>query len=143
MPIEETEVFHLYRHLSNRIWRHVKRWDSFDRDTVGKQLVRAIDRVGATLVEGDGRFGDAESILFFRVARASAREARFWLTASSDRGLIEQAEVLEMVKELISATRQLNGLINYRIRHKATMVREVSEPYIYAAESEEDPFTVS
>ena len=143
MPIEETEVFQLYRRLSNRVWKHVKRWNHFDRETVGKQLVRAVDRIGATWVEGEGRFGDAESIQFFRVARASARETRFWLMVSSDRELIGQTEAAELIGDLTSATRQLNGLINYRVRHKASMVREVIEPYMIDGESDQDPFTVS
>jgi four helix bundle protein len=85
IPIEETEVFQIFRSLSNIIWRLVKEWSPFDRDTVGKQFVRAADRVGATLVEGDGRFGAAEAIQFFRISRGSARETKYWLTVSSDR----------------------------------------------------------
>jgi hypothetical protein len=37
------------------VWNIVVGWDSFARDTVGKQIVRAADSIGANISEGSGR----------------------------------------------------------------------------------------
>ena len=129
VPIEETDVFKVFRRASNRVWTIVKRWAPFERDTVGKQLVRAVDRIGATMVEGDGRFGHAEAIQFFRIARGSARETKYWLTTAHDRQLMSDREIREILEDIESGTRQLNGLINYRISYKNETVREAPEEY--------------
>ena len=116
VPIEETEVFRRYVTIADWAWRTVQRWPPFAKDTLGKQLVRAIDGVGATLVEGDGRHGDKEALYFFRVARGSARETRYWLLRATERGLIPADEGEARIAELTSATQLLNRLIAYRRR---------------------------
>nr|WP_313898619.1 hypothetical protein [Roseofilum reptotaenium] len=40
---EELEVYRLAEELANEIWQMVISWDSFAKDTVGKQLVKAAD----------------------------------------------------------------------------------------------------
>src|SRR5258708_7006353 len=50
--IEEMEVFRWYVEVANQVWKSVEAWKPFERDTVGKQLVRAVDSIGANLVEG-------------------------------------------------------------------------------------------
>ncbi|RYG26380.1 four helix bundle protein [bacterium] len=47
IAVEDTEVCRRATELSDQIYSLVRRWDYFDRDTVGKQLVRATDSVGA------------------------------------------------------------------------------------------------
>lgn len=40
---EKLEVYQLSEKLADDVWHIVIRWDSFSRDTVGKQIVRAAD----------------------------------------------------------------------------------------------------
>src|SRR5262245_61692884 len=51
---ENLRVYRLSEDIADRIWHLVMEWDYFARDTVGKQLVRAADSVGANIAEGDG-----------------------------------------------------------------------------------------
>ena len=79
-PIEEMGFFKEYVAVADWAWSVVSKWPFLAQDTVGKQLVRAIDRVGATLVEGDGRYSDLEASHFFLIARgdhANLRTAPF------------------------------------------------------------------
>jgi len=41
--------------LGEKIWQIVAEWDYFQKDTVGKQWVKASDSVGANISEGFGR----------------------------------------------------------------------------------------
>jgi four helix bundle protein len=52
---ENLQIYRLAEKLSDQLWKIVVRWDVFARDTVGKQLVRAGDSIGANIAEGSGR----------------------------------------------------------------------------------------
>jgi four helix bundle protein len=140
VPIEEMEFFKQFVAVADRIWNIVSRWSPLAMDTVGKQLIRAIDRVGATIVEGDGRHSDAEAAHFFTIARGSARETRYWIHRAVVRHLIEPQEGDDLLDVLTNATRQLQNIIRYRrscIR-RASTVREGPAPYVLNGA---DPFT--
>lgn len=128
MPIEDTTVYRRYCAIADEVWDIAIAWDSFARDTVGKQLVTAIDSAPANLVEGDGRGTDPDAIRFFRYARASAREALNWLRRAEARKLIPADVFARLELEIIEATKALNGLIRYR-RNKELNIKEESSPY--------------
>jgi len=52
---EELEVYKLSERLADEIWVAVISWDRFARGTVGKQVVRAADSIGANIATGAGR----------------------------------------------------------------------------------------
>lgn len=140
LPMEQMECFRLYESVATWCWNSVKTWKQFERDTVGKQLVRAIDSVGANLVEGAGRGSDADAARHFVIARASAREARLWISRSQERGLVSVQDGEQQVQVLIRATRLLNGLIKYR-RGSSEIPRTREEPARYNVISPEaDPW---
>jgi four helix bundle protein len=131
------ELFRMYVEVADWVWSAVSDWPSLAQDTVGKQLIRAADSVGANLVEGDGRYGDADALHFFVVARASARETRYWLQRAAVRGLITSEVAGARIQEITSATRLLNILIRYR-RNRSTANRVREEAAFY--DFDEDPF---
>jgi four helix bundle protein len=138
-PIEEMELFRRYVDVANWVWKTVRAWDILARDTVGKQMIRAADSVGANLVEGDGRYMDADALHFFVIARASARETRYWIRLAQDRELIPAAAAVEKIGIVSSATQLLNRLIAYRRqRDRKTVVAEQRLEY---RSSQGDPFT--
>src|SRR5690242_7751353 len=94
-PIEELDVFLLFEQIADWSWEAVQSWKPFPRDTVGKQLVRAADSINANLVEGDGRYGTADAIHFFVIARGSARETRLWVRRAKKRSLVPTGEADE------------------------------------------------
>ena len=138
-PMEELEVFKRFAAAADKIWSIVMLWDPFVRDTVGKQLVRAADSVGANLVEGDGRYSDKESIQFFSIARGSAREARYWLQRAILRNIVDAETGEECIHSRRSATQLLNRLITYRrggFRDTVKEPRSTYRPRLF------DPFAV-
>ena len=52
---ESLRVYRLAENLADEIWKIVSQWDMFARDTVGKQIVRSADSIGANIAEGTGR----------------------------------------------------------------------------------------
>lgn len=56
MKLEELKVYNLAMEMGEEVWKIVIEWGYFEKDTIGKQLVRAIDSVAANLSEGFGRF---------------------------------------------------------------------------------------
>ncbi len=57
---EQLEVYQISEVLADIIWEIVGQGEPFEKDTVGKQLVRSSDSIGANIAEGTGRgsFGD-------------------------------------------------------------------------------------
>lgn len=130
LPMEETDLFRVFDALSNEAWDLMLGWPAIAQDILGKQFVRAIDSVGANLVEGDGRYSDAEALHFFEFARGSAREAAFWIRKAVQRSLIVPQQADQMLKRIESGQKMLNSLINYRRRTKNKgIVRETVSSY--------------
>lgn len=76
---KELEVYQLAERLSDEIWQIVATWDFFAKDTVGKQLVRSADSIGANLAEGTGRGSFQDNRRFINIARGSLTETQHWL----------------------------------------------------------------
>lgn len=97
---ERLRVYRLAEKFADEIWSAVVKWDYFAKDTVGKQLVRAADSIGANIAEGMGRRSFIENRRFVRTARGSLNETRHWLRRAHQRGLL-QAEVVQHVRPVV------------------------------------------
>jgi four helix bundle protein len=99
-----------YRHaaaLADALNKLVTSWPSFDLWTVGQQLVRAGDSVGANIAEGAGRWHGPDKRRLYIIARGSLYEVEHWLLRANARGLTN-----DLFEERIDETaRTLNGLI--------------------------------
>lgn len=98
---EELRVYQLAEILSDRIWTMVLQWDHFARDTLGKQLVRAADSVGANIAEGTGRGSFQDNRRFVKIARGSLYETRHWLRRAYRRQLLS-VDQIDRLKPLIA-----------------------------------------
>lgn len=88
MTLEELDVYRISMEIGEHVWAEVVRWDYFAKDTVGKQLVRAVDSVAANLSEGFGRFHYKENKQYGYYGRGSLFETKTWLAKAAKRGLI-------------------------------------------------------
>jgi four helix bundle protein len=100
MKLEDLQVYNMAMELGEEIWKIVKTWDYFAKDTVGKQLIRAVDSVAANLSEGFGRFHYNENRQFCYYSRGSLFETRTWIAKASQRDLIK-ADCTRMLKDSI------------------------------------------
>jgi four helix bundle protein len=78
--LEKLEVYQLAETFSDTIWNFVCNWKSFEKDTIGKQMVRSADSISANIAEGYGRYFYKESKQFYFYARGSIQETKSWLS---------------------------------------------------------------
>jgi four helix bundle protein len=108
---ENLRVYKLSEDLADEVWRIVRKWDSFCRDTVGKQLVRAADSVGANIAEGTGRGTFQDNRRFVRTARGSLYEVRHWLRRSFKRALLTEEETNKLKPLIDNLSPMLNAYL--------------------------------
>ena len=90
---EQLRVYQFSEELSDAIWDSVCKWDGFAKDTVGKQVVRSADSVGANIAEGEGRGSYQDNRRFIKIARGSLQETQHWLRRAYKRNLLTDDEI--------------------------------------------------
>jgi four helix bundle protein len=108
---ENLRVYKLAEELANEIWKIVLRWDTFARDTVGKQIVRSADSVGANIAEGTGRHSFQDNRRFVRTARGSLNETQHFLRCAFKRNLLTPTDVKKIKPLVDNLAPQLNSYL--------------------------------
>lgn len=116
--LEELEVYQLAVRLADQVWGIVTKWPPFARDTIGKQLVRAADSIGANIAEAYGRFHYGERIHHLYYSRGSLYETRHWVCRSRTRGLISQPDHTDLSRQLDILGPKLNAYIASKKRQR-------------------------
>ncbi|MEJ2635158.1 MAG: four helix bundle protein [Calditrichia bacterium] len=109
---ENLRVYQLTEQLADAIWDMVVQWGFFARDTVGKQLVKSVDSIGANMAEGTGRGSSGDNKRFAKIARGSMFEVKHWLRRAYKRKLIneDQTQCLKVLIDELSP--KLSAYIN-------------------------------
>jgi four helix bundle protein len=111
MELENLEIYEISMELSDKIWTIVTTWKYFEKDTIGKQWVRAADSVSANIGEGFGRFHYKDSKHFYYFARGSLYETKTWTIKAKQRNLIESEDFQQLETEIKNLTIKLNKFI--------------------------------
>jgi four helix bundle protein len=101
--------------LADELRNRVLTWPSFDRWSVGIQLVRSADSIGANIAEGSGRHSSRDEMRFLLIARGSALETEHWVDRALARGLLDD-------EHLRTAAREVGRLINGLLRAQRQMI---------------------
>jgi len=109
---EKLRVYQLSEELADRIWSIVLGWNILARDTVGKQLVRAADSIGANIAEGTGRGTFADNRRFVRIARGSLNETQHWLRRAYKRQLLSSRQISTIKPLIDELAPKLNAYLN-------------------------------
>ena len=109
--LEDFKVYNLAMKVGEDIWVIVNQWNYFEKDTMGKQLVRSSDSMAANLAEGLGRyhFKDSKNLAYY--SRGSLFETKAWLTKSHHRKLISDHDYTRLLEELDVIGKMINGYI--------------------------------
>jgi four helix bundle protein len=112
LRFQDLKVYQLAEELADAVWAIVEKWNNFARDTVGKQLVRAADSIGANIAEGAGKGTFNDNRRFVRIARGSFNEAQHWLRRAFRRKLL----TTEQVSKLQGLVENLGPKLNAYLR---------------------------
>ncbi len=107
---ENLRVLQAAEEVADAVWKQISAWNEFARDTVGKQLARAVDSIGANIAESFGRFNFGEKLQFLYYARGSLFETKYWLNRVKVRELMPVADAQNYIVRLTDLARQLNTL---------------------------------
>ena len=111
MELEELKVYNLAMEMGEKVWAIVDGWNYFQKDTVGKQLVRAVDSIASNLSEGYGRYHYREKKNFGYYSRGSLYETKTWIVKASNRKLIKGSDFQSISLDLSTISKMLNGYI--------------------------------
>lgn len=109
---EKLHVYRLSEEIADQIWGVAREWDRMAQDTVGKQIIRSADSIGANIAEGVGRGSFADNRRFVRNARGSLYETRHWLRRAYKRKLLTQNQIAELKPLLAELGPRLNAYLN-------------------------------
>ncbi|HLZ53613.1 MAG TPA: four helix bundle protein [Verrucomicrobiae bacterium] len=108
---EKLRVYQLAEQLADEIWNIVLRWDTFARDTVGRQIVRSADSIGANTAEGTGRYSFQDNRRFVKTARGSLNETQHFLRRAFKRNLLAPTDVKKIKPLVENLAPQLNSYL--------------------------------
>jgi four helix bundle protein len=111
--LEELEIYQLSLSLADEIWNEVRLWDYFNKDTIGKQIIRSSDSIAANIAEGYGRYFYKENKQFCFFSRGSLLETKTWLLKSRNRKLIDEVKYNSYINTLETIHKKLNSYIKF------------------------------
>lgn len=98
--------------MADEIWNIVVLWDQFAKQTVGSQIVRAADSVGANIAEGSGRGSYQDNCRFVRIARGSLKETQHFLRRAYKRNLVDDNHIAKIKPIVDELAPKLNAYLN-------------------------------
>ncbi len=79
LELKDISAYRISFDLSNYVWDIVIKWNYFAKDTVGKQLVKAVDSISANIAEGFCRYFKKDKVNFYRYSCGSIKESFDWI----------------------------------------------------------------
>lgn len=145
MDLSDLEILKSAEQLSDSLWHSISQWSSLTKETVGVQLIRSTDSIGANIVEAFGRFHFGDKVKFFYYSRGSIFETKFWLNRALSRNLLPQKEVDEYLSQLTILAKRLNALVkSTKEQSKKSPRKSIGENSLpYFINTEDDLFTES
>ena len=113
LSVSDIDCYKTAFKLSNQVWDIVNSWSNFEKDTIGRQLVRSIDSISANIAEGFGRFTKKDKIRFYQISKGSLQESMDWLNKTKVRKIITIEEFDRINGSLNDLSKQINQLIKY------------------------------
>lgn len=107
----DLEVYKISLEIGDKVWEMVDKWDFFNKDTLGKQFVRAADSIALNIAEGYGRFFYKENKNFNYYSRGSAFECTSCLRKALKRNLVSEEENFSLRHLFEKYFKLMNGYI--------------------------------
>lgn len=109
--------------IGDKVYEIAVKWDYFDKDTMGKQFVKAADSIAANISESFDRYHYSDTREFCYIARGSLFESKTWLTKAYRRELVSEDYYNQNKKLLDKLGIKFNNYINHLNKY-------ISEPNV-------------
>ena len=109
--LEDLVAYQVAIEIGDDIYNLVVKWAFFDKDTLGKQIVRSADSIALNIAEGYGRFHFKENKNFCFYSRGSQFETSAALLKAKNRNLIDQPTFNLISQKLERFHKLINGYI--------------------------------
>ncbi|HUS03224.1 MAG TPA: four helix bundle protein [Chitinophagaceae bacterium] len=126
----DLEVYKVAMEIGDKVWDIVEKWDYFNKDTWGKQFVRAADSIALNIAEGYGRFFYKENKNFNYYSRGSAFESTSCLRKALKRNLVSEEDNLLLRHLFERYLKLMNGYIKSIGAQNSGQLHEESEVYL-------------
>jgi len=113
LELKDIAAYRIAFDLPNYVWDIVIKWNYFAKDTVGRQLVKAIDSISANIAEGFGRYFKKDKANFYRYSYGSSGESFDWIEKANKRSLLKEKEYQHIIEALKKLPKEINHLINF------------------------------
>ncbi|MCL1466166.1 four helix bundle protein [Argonema galeatum] len=108
---QDWRVYQLAEGLADEIWEIVDGWKQLAKDTLGKQIIRSADSIGANIAEGVGRGSYQDNRRFVKIAGGSLNETQHWLRRAYCRKLLTAEQVNTLKQMINNLSPQLNAYL--------------------------------
>lgn len=109
--LEDLVVYKVAMEIGDDIYNLVNSWTFFDKDTLGKQIVRSADSMALNIAEGYGRYHFKENKNFCFYSRGSQFETNSALVKAKRRNLIDEQTFTIITGKLERFHKLINGYI--------------------------------
>ncbi len=116
LDLKEIDAYKRSFNLSNYIWRLIANWEHFERDSIGKGLIKAVDSISSNIAEGYNKSHRKKSIQCYHFSMSYVEQCRDWIRKAILRKLITQEEYFFMIKELREIPKEIHALIKFASR---------------------------
>ena len=113
MEYTDLDVWQEARKLAAMVYRLTGQFPRDELFALTSQLRRAVVSISSNIAEGCGRSTTADTLRFLAIARGSAYEVESQLYICLDLGYCSNEQLLELLAQLRTTKRLLNGFINY------------------------------
>lgn len=111
LDLTKFRIINQANEIGECIWMQVLKWTHFQKETIGKQIVRSADSISANLSESFGRYSFAERKRFIYYARGSLCETINWLEKAISRELIDPEAAKAIKNKLVALSIQINACL--------------------------------
>ena len=111
MELGKLEIYKISLKLSDSVWKVYKNLPNNLKYSIGDQVLRSVDSIGANIAEGYGRYHYKDSVKFYYNARGSLWESKHWFYLLHKRELIDKNIFENMINDINTLGKKLNNFI--------------------------------
>ncbi len=111
MELGKLEIYKISLKLSDSVWKIYKNLPNNLKYSIGDQVLRSVDSLGANIAEGYGRYHYKDSVKFYYNARGSLWESKHWFYLLHKRELIDKNIFENMINDINTLGKKLNNFI--------------------------------